>query len=110
MLASRLLFAAALILVFLACWIFLPAPNRPLLALGVGAPEVSAWLLAGALIVTALTFGIDWPAALDFARAGKAGPYLRNLTLVCAVLVAVLASVPLMRVPSVVRRFDIAMR
>ena len=38
MLASRLLLAAALILAFLTCWIFLPAPNRPLLALGVGAP------------------------------------------------------------------------
>jgi hypothetical protein len=78
MIASRLLFAAALILVFLACWIFLPAPNRPLLALGVGAPEVSAWLVAGALIVLGLTFGIEGPA--------KAGPYVRNLTLVWACL------------------------
>ena len=97
MLASRLLLAAALILVFLACWIFLPAPNRLLLALGVGAPEVSAWLVVAAFVVAGVTFGID------------GGPYLRHLTFACAVVAAVLASVPLGRVPSAVRRFDAAM-
>ena len=40
--ASRLLFAAALVLAFLTSWIFLPAPNRALLTLGVGAPELPA--------------------------------------------------------------------
>ena len=45
---TRLLFAAALLVLFFASWIYLPAPNRPLLILGVGAPEVCAWLaLAG---------------------------------------------------------------
>ena len=94
----RILFAIALILAFLACWIFLPAPNRPLLALGVGAPEVSAWLVVGALIVLGLTFVFDGPP--------EGGHYVR-LVVVGA---AILASVPLVRVPSVVRRFDAAMR
>ena len=102
MFASRLLFATALTLVFLASWIFLPAPNRLLLALGVGAPEVSAWLLAGAVIIGGLTLVIDGPA--------NAGPYVRNLTLLLAVLAAVLAATPLVRLPSAVRRFDAAMR
>ena len=44
---SRLLLAAALVLVFLASWIMLPAPILPLLVLGVGAPELSAWLASG---------------------------------------------------------------
>ena len=100
--ALRLLFATALILVFLAAWIVLPAPNRPLLALSVGAPEVSAWLLVGALIVAGLAFAIDGPATT--------GPYLRNLTILCAVLAAVLAVTPLARLPSTTRRFDATMR
>ena len=68
--ALRLLFATALILVFLAAWIVLPAPNRPLLALSVGAPEVSSWLLVGALIVGGLALAIGGPAT--------AGPYDRR--------------------------------
>ena len=102
MFTSRLLLAAALILVFLACWIFLPAPNRPLLALGVGALEVSAWLLASGLIVAGLTFVIHGPP--------EGGRYVRWLTVSCAVVAAMLAALPLVRVPSVVRRFDAAMR
>jgi len=92
--ASWLLFAAALVLVFLTSWIVLPAPNRPLLALGVGAPELSAWLVLGGLVVCGLTLG----------AAGR--DTLGRATLVLAVVATVLASVPLMRLPFVVRRFD----
>ena len=102
MIASRLLFAAALILVFLACWTILPAPNRPLLALGVGAPEVAAWLIAAALIVLALTFVIHGPPQ----GLPQGGHYVQILSVVAAVL----ASTPFVRLPSVVRRFDAAMR
>lgn len=99
--APRILFALALILAFLAGWVFLPAPNRPLLALGVGAPEVSAWLVASAVVIGGL--------ALVVAPA-NAGPYVRQLTVLLAMVAAVMAAVPLVRVPSVVRRFDAAMR
>jgi acetyl esterase/lipase len=96
--AFRLLFALAVVLVFLTSWIVLPAPNRPLLALGVGAPELSAWLVLGGLVVCGLTIGVVGRDTL-----GRA-------TLVLTVVATVLASVPLMRLPFVVQRFDSAMR
>ena len=101
-LAPRTLLATALILAFLAAWIFLPAPNRTLLALGVGAPELSAWLLAGALIVAGAACTTHGPA--------KAGPFARRVTVFVAVVAAVLAAAPLVRIPSAARRFDATMR
>ena len=41
----RLALVLAGVSAFLAMWIVVPAPNRPLLPLAVGAPEISAWLL-----------------------------------------------------------------
>ena len=105
-----MLLAIALILVFLAAWIFLPAPNRTLLALGVGAPELSAWLFGGALIVAGVALRIRGPAAFDFARARKAGSYVRSLTVLFSILAAALAVTPLVRLPSALRRFDATMR
>ena len=96
--ASGLLFAVALVLVFLTSWMVLPAPNRPLLALGVGAPELSPWLALGGLVVCVLVLGASDRDIL--ARA----------TLVVAAVATLLASVPLMRLPFVVRRFDATMR
>ena len=90
--------AAALVLVFLASWTVLPAPNRPLLALAVGAPELSPWLAVSGLVVCVLTLG-----------AGGRGP-LARATLGLAVLAVALASVPLVRLPFAVQRFDGAMR
>lgn len=94
----RLLLAAALVLVFLTSWIVLPAPNRPLLALGLGAPELSAWLALAGLIVCALTVGV----------AGRG--LLAGAALVLAAVATVVASAPLVRLPFVVRRFDASMR
>ena len=96
--ASRLLVAAALVLVFATSWIFLPAPNRPLLTLGVGAPELSAWLLLGSLAVGGLTLGV----------AGRGA--LAQATIVFAVVATLLASAPLVQLPFVVRRFDATLR
>jgi len=96
--AAPLLFAAAFVLVFLTSWIVLPAPNRTLLSLGVGAPELSAWLIAGGLVVGVLTL----------AAAGR-GP-LARATAVLALVSTMLASVPLVELPFVVRRFDRTMR
>jgi acetyl esterase/lipase len=96
--ASRLFLAAALILVFLTSWIVLPAPNRPLLALGLGAPELSAWLALAGLIICTLTV----------VAAGRG--VLAGAALVLAAVATVVASAPLVQLPSVVRRFDAAMR
>jgi acetyl esterase/lipase len=97
-LALRLLLVLALILLFLALWIFLPAPNRFLLPLAVGAPEVSAWLCAGALLVFAL-----------IATTGR-GNGEAIIAMVAVLMAAVIAAVPLMRIPATVRRFDSAMK
>ena len=35
---------------FLAIWIVIPAPNRTLLPLSVGAPEISVWLILSATV------------------------------------------------------------
>jgi len=94
----RLLLAAALVLAFLTSWTVLPAPNRWLLVIGVGAPEFSAWLALGGLLMCVLTLNV---ARRDtFAQAA----------FVISVLATLLASVPLTRLPFVVRRFDRTMR
>jgi acetyl esterase/lipase len=96
--ASRLLCAAALLLAFLTSWIFLPAPNLVLLALGIGAPELSQWLIVCGLVVAILTIG----------AAGR-GPWGRA-AFILAVVATLAASAPLAQVPFVIRRFDATMR
>jgi acetyl esterase/lipase len=96
--ASPLLCAAALVLAFVTSWIVLPAPNLRLLTLGVGAPEVSQWLIVCGLVIGVLTLG----------AAGR-GPWGR-LAFILAVAATLLASMPLARTPFVVRRFDATMR
>ena len=95
---SPLLCVAALVLAFLTSWIVLPAPNLRLLTLGVGAPEVSQWLIVCGLVIGLLTLG----------AAGR-GPWGR-LAFILAVAATLLASIPLARAPFVVRRFDATMR
>jgi acetyl esterase/lipase len=95
---SRLLFAAASVLAFLTLWIILPGPTRPLLVLAVGAPELSAWLLLGSLVLGALTIGLATPDG--WTRAA----------LVLTAIAAALAMSPLVRVPFAVRDCDRAMR
>src|SRR5215470_16270302 len=76
----------------------LPAPNRSLLALGVGAPELSPWLALGGLVVCVLAVG------------ARERDILARATLGLAAVATVLASVPLVQIPFVVRRFDATMR
>jgi acetyl esterase/lipase len=96
--ASGLLLSVALVLAFLTSWTVVPAPNRPLLALGVGAPELSPWLALGGLVVLVLAVG------------ARDRDILARATLVLAAVATVLASVPLMQLPFAVRRFDATMR
>lgn len=91
---SWLLFAAAGILLFLSAWIVLPGWNYTLLTLAVGAPEYSAWLLAGGVLVYVVT------AAL------RGSSLLSSTTLWIALVAALLASMPLIRAPFAIRRFD----
>lgn len=82
-----LVFAA--VTAFLAMWIFVPAPNRLLLPLAVGAPEVSAWLLLSGIV--ALLLALPDVGASMVARAAIA----------LAVLALTLAVSPLLRFSAV---------
>lgn len=87
----------AVAVLFLAMWIVVPAPTRALLPLGVGAPEVCAWLAVAALVAGAL-------AAIDARRSRVA-----RVALACASAALLLAASPLLRFPGTARRFDAAM-
>jgi acetyl esterase/lipase len=93
-LVSALIFATAAVLLFLTAWIVLPGWNYPSFVLSVGAPEYSAWLLAGSLLAGAL--------AMTLLRSMR----LSRLTRPIVLLSAILASIPLVRVPLAIRRFD----
>lgn len=99
LLLARLLGVGALVLLFLTSWIVLPAFTRPLLALAVGAPELSAWLAPIGLIVTLLAWLIGPPGALA-----------PRVAMMLATAATALAVVPLVQLPSTLRRFDAAMR
>ena len=97
-LGSRLLFSAALVLAFLTSWILLPAPISLFLPLGVGAPELSAWLALAGLVLCGLTVAVG-------GRDRWAGS-----ALVLAGVATVAASAPFVQLPFVVQRFDSTMR
>ena len=82
----------------LASWIFLPAPNYFLLRFGVGAPEVSAWLIVASLIAMGL--------AIPDLRVTRRRP----LAFLCSLVALLLSCTPLVRFPATARRFDAAMR
>ena len=91
-------FVLAMSALYLACWIFIAAPTRLLLPLGVGAPEVSAWLALGAIAAVALT--------IPDVRARRSPRFV----LAGATLALILALTPLARFPFTARRMDAAMR
>lgn len=82
----------------LASWIYLPAPTYFLLRFGVGAPEVSAWLIVVSLIAMGL--------AIPDLRATRRRP----LAFLCSVVALLLSCTPVARFPAAARRFDGAMR
>ncbi|MGI0483900.1 alpha/beta hydrolase fold domain-containing protein [Pantanalinema rosaneae CENA516] len=72
----------------LSLWIVLPAPTMFLLPLGIGAPEVSPWLIvvnAIALLLVALRFQLSW---------------LHGIALGCSLLGLLLSLLPLMQFPT----------
>lgn len=89
-----LLRGAAATLLFAASWIFLPAPHRFLLPLSVGAPEVCAWLAVGGVAIMVA-------AGISSGRNAT-----RWTALVLAAAATMMAAMPLVRLPSLVRQFD----
>ncbi len=88
----------AAVLLGVAVWIVVPAPIPILLPLGIGAAELSAWLLTLGALVAAATM-------LDV----RAEPKSRvALGLACATIA--LAAVPLVRAAAAVPRLEAAMR
>ena len=97
-LATWLAVALSATVLFGSLWIVVPAPTYALLPLAVGAPEVSVWLMLGALVGAAL--------ALPGARQSRAA----RAVLVAAAGAIVLCALPLARFPATAHRFDRAMR
>lgn len=76
------------ITLFLSIWIILPAPTFFLLPLGVGAPEISPWLIGGnvlALILILFKVRQSW---------------LYNIALIASLIGLLISSLPLLQFPS----------
>lgn len=84
----------AAVLLFIAVWIVLPAPNLWVLPLGVGVPELSPILLAASVIVMLLCVR---------------GKSVRKFGVLFALIAAGLSTIPLSQVSSTIRAFDAAM-
>jgi acetyl esterase/lipase len=89
--------AFSLIGLFLSLWIVVPAPTLFLLPLGVGAPEISPWLV-----------GVNAIAILLLLRFHQG--LLSRVFLVCSVVALILSLLPLMQVSSTNQRFSVAMQ
>ena len=89
--------AFSLIGLFLSLWIVIPAPTLFLLPLGVGAPEISPWLV-----------GVNAIAILLLLRFHQ-GLFSR-IFLVGSVVALILSLLPLMQVSSTNQRFSVAMQ
>ena len=97
LLPTVLVLLAGALLLSACVWILIPAPNRYILPLAVGSPELSPVLLAAAVVLLIIA-GIH-------ARTSA----VARLALVAASTSALLALVPVARLPSTLERFDEAM-
>jgi acetyl esterase/lipase len=84
---------AAAVALFLSLWVWLPAPTYPLLALSVGAPELSVWLMAGAALAA-------WPAWANRRRR------LGRVALAMAAAAFALPAFVIARVPGTIAAFE----
>jgi acetyl esterase/lipase len=82
---------------FLSSWIVIPAPTFPLLILGVGAPEVSPWLL----VLNAI--------ALVLVRVNLRPSLLQRLALGASLIGLFLSVLPLVQLPATQHRMAAAM-
>jgi acetyl esterase/lipase len=81
---------------FLSLWIVIPAPTFSLLPLGVGAPEVSPWLIALNAIALLLTVVVH-------------NTWLFALILICSLLGLLLSLLPLSQLPRTNSQFAVEM-
>lgn len=91
-------FGLAMVTLFVALWIVVPGPNRLLLNLSVGAPEVSVWLVFMAIV-----------AIIGAARTWSEHRIAR-VSIVAAAVALLLASMPLIRFRSVATSADALLR
>ena len=92
---------------FLSSWIVIPAPIYLLLPLGVGAPEVSPWLL----VLNAIAFGIAlWVSAVGVSLIRRRGSWLQRLALGASLVGLFLSTLPLVQLPATEKRMAVAMR
>jgi acetyl esterase/lipase len=82
---------------FLAIWIVVPAPTFSLLPLGVGAPEVSPWLLVLNAIAAVLALKSSKLSTLGYAA------------LMGSAIALVLSSLPIVQLPGAIRTAEAAM-
>lgn len=98
MFLTRLSFLLALFVVCVAIWAQIPAPNRTLLPLSVGAPELSAWLLVLALVSVGFS-------AISL-RGATGRRTFRRLALALSLIAAAFPAYVLGQIPSALRRAD----
>ena len=87
-----------MVTLFVASWIVLPGPNRTMLNLSVGAPEVSVWLILMAIV-----------AIIGAVRMWRVHVVAR-ISIVASVLALLLALSPFVRFRPVATRADLALR
>lgn len=81
----------------LSCWIVIPAPTLSLLLLGVGAPEVSPWLVVWNAIAMGLSLVKIHPSLLQ------------RLALMVSLIGLLLSALPLVQLPATAQRMAAAM-
>ena len=89
--------AAAALLLFACVWILVPAPNRHLLTLAVGSPELSPVLLICGVVLSAVSAA--------YARRNA----IARLALVFSATASTLSLIPVAQLPLALYRFDQAM-
>jgi len=90
---------------FLSSWIVVPAPTYSLLMLGVGAPEVSPWLI----LLNVVPLGIAMVRTIRSARVRLHYTLLQRLALGASVVGLVLSLLPLIQLPATQQRMEAAM-
>lgn len=83
---------------FLSCWIVIPAPIYRLLPLGVGAPEISSWLV----VVNSIAFGVS--------LFGVRYSWLQRFALGASLLGLVLSVLPLVQLPATEKQMAVRMQ
>ena len=90
---------------FLSAWIVVPAPTLPLLRLGVGAPEVSPWLI----VLNGIPLGIVILHTIALAKVGIRYTLLQRLALGASLIGLFLSILPLVQLPATEQRMAAAM-